>query len=97
MTTYHVLSLLERFEIAQAMFPDRLNDEDHDIGDAELIIEQEFDMEPEAFDRLVGRLVMLAPAMQSPLTGKLVHALGVTDFKNGQFIAAVKREANQPS
>ena len=87
------LSDLERFEIVMAMFPDKLNDEEHDLGDEEEIIWQEFNIGPEEFDVLVGRLVMLAPVLQSPLTGKLYHTLGRTDGK--AFISAVNREMQE--
>lgn len=87
------LSDLERFEIVQAMFPDRLNEEDHDLGDEEEILWDEFSINPEDFDELVGRLVMLTPVLQSPMTGKLYHTLGRTDGK--AFISAVKREVRQ--
>src|SRR5690554_1489055 len=91
------LSDLERFEIVQAMFPDRLNEEDHDLGDEEEILWDEFSINPEDFDELVGRLVMLAPVMQSALQRKLYHTLGKThiDGEKQFFIAAVKREMRQ--
>lgn len=93
------LSDLERFELVMAMFPDRLNDDEHDLGDEEEIILDEFSINPEDFDELVGRLVMLAPVMKSALQGKLYHTLGKThiDGEKQFFVAAVKREMEKTS
>lgn len=89
------LSDLERFEIVQAMFPSKLNDEEHDIGDEEEILWDEFSIYPEFFDYLVGHLVMLAPALQSPLTGNVAHCLGRA--KGSAFIAVVQRDSLEQS
>ena len=91
------LSDLERFEIVQAMFPDQLG-EDADIGDEEDVIYENFNIDPEDFDKLVGHLVMFAPLMQSPLTGKSHHVLGQmsisADGQSLNMLAIVKRESN---
>lgn len=91
---YYPLTLLERFEVVMAMFPDKLNDEDHDLGDEEDIIEEEFGMDPADFDKLVGRLVTLAPIQQSPMSGELHHVLGSVKLvgESQRITAAVKRE-----
>lgn len=88
------LDSLERFELIQAMFPGHLG-EDADLGDEEAIIEVTLGIDPESFDELVGRLVMFAPVMSSPLSGEAHHVLGqvtITGF-NQQITAIVKREA----
>ena len=88
------LSDLERFEVVQAMFPELLG-EDADLGGEEDVIYEQFDIGPEEFDKLVGRLVLLAPLMESPLTGKLSHCLGsvsVNQDGNMLMMACVKRD-----
>lgn len=88
------LDELERFEVVAAMFPDKLNDDENDIGDEEDIIIDEFNITPEKFDYLVAKLTFLAPVMQSPLTGERHHSLGHIEItEQGQSITAlVKRK-----
>lgn len=95
MTDTRPLNDIERFELVMMMFPDQLNEEENDIGDEEYVIDRELEIAPEDFDLLVGRLMAVAPVMESPLTGHKHHVLGVTDFEAGSFIAAVKREVSQ--
>lgn len=85
------LTNLERFELLQAMYPDRLGD-DADLGDEEDLLE-EIGIDPLVFDEIMGRVVMCAMPLRSPLTGDIHHALGVVSiFDNAaHMVAAVKR------
>lgn len=88
------LNDLERFELVQAMYPEKLG-ENADMGDELDVIEEELGIDPDAFDDLVGRLVMLAPVMQSPLSSTIHHVLGevIVNGSNMHMTAMVKREA----
>lgn len=89
---YEPLSDLERFELLQAMYPDRLTD-DSDLGDEEEILE-DIGIDPEAFDEIMGRAVWCATPLRSPLTGKAAHVLGRVSIVDDHIhmVAAVKRE-----
>lgn len=85
---------LERFEIMQAMFPDEVGDDNEAWDNLEDTIHEKFNIDVEDFDLLVGHLVMCAPVMGSPLTGKQNHVLGSVSINGNQLqvVAAVKRE-----
>ncbi|MEC8917784.1 MAG: hypothetical protein VX796_09215 [Pseudomonadota bacterium] len=93
--THRPLDDLERFEIMQAMFPGEISDDNDAWDNIDDIIWDKFEIDAENFDDLVGRLVMLAPVVQSPLSGDLSHALGDVKISDGQMhmVAAVKRDA----
>lgn len=93
--THRPLDDLERFEIMQAMFPDEISDDNDAWDNIDDIIWDKFEIDAENFDDLVGRLVMLAPVMSSPLTNTVHHTLGRITIADGQqnIVAAVKRDA----
>lgn len=89
---------LERFEIMQAMFPDEVGDDNEAWDNLEDTIWEKFSINVEDFDLLVGHLVMCAPVMGSPMTGKQNHVLGSVSINGNQqqVVAAVKREYQTP-
>lgn len=91
---YYPLTDLERFEVVQAMFPDEVGDDNEAWDNIEDTIWDKFEISGENFDVLVGRLVMLAPIQQSPMSGDLHHALGTIKIDGNcqMMTAAVKRE-----
>ena len=95
---YYPLSDLERFDVMQAMFPGEIGDDNDAWDHIEDSIWDKFEIDGENFDRLVGRLVTLAPIQQSPMSGELHHVLGTIEIVNGSqmITAAVKREVQLP-
>lgn len=95
---FYPLTDLERFDLLQAMFPGELSDDDAGWDQMDELVTNKFDIDPEDFDRLVGRLVMCAPVMTSPISGTQHHALGSVTVSDGQVLmtAAVKREIHIP-
>tara|TARA_A100001391_G_C4861570_1_gene222648 strand:- start:159 stop:479 length:321 start_codon:yes stop_codon:yes gene_type:complete len=95
---FYPLTDLERFDLLQAMFPGELSDDDAGWDQMDELVTNKFDIDPEDFDRLVGRLVMCAPVMTSPISGTQHHVLGSVKVSDGQVLmtAAVKREVHAP-
>ena len=93
--TIKPLTDLERFELVQIMYPDEITEDDAGWDAVEGLIYEKFNIDVEDFDNLVGRLVMCAPVIGSPLTGSQHHALGSVTLVEGRqmVVAAVKREA----
>ena len=82
---------LEIYDLLQAAYPGKFTDDDEGFEDAQEFADSLAGWEDIA--DLLGRVVMLAMPMGSPLTGSLHHVLGNVTFKDGQvyMMAAVKR------
>lgn len=83
---------LEMFELLRAAYPEKFTDDEDKTWDAV----QQFADELTGWDEiaeLLGRVVMLTMPMESGLTKRLSHCLGVVTIREGsaQMIAAVRR------
>lgn len=86
------LSDLEMFELLQIAYPEKFPDESDETWDEAM----EFASTRGGFDDLadlLGRVVMMAMPMTSPLTGEAHHVLGKIIISDGEarMMAAVKR------
>ena len=84
---------LEMFELLQAAYPEKFADDENETWDAA----QQFADELSGWDAiadLLGRVAMLTMPMESSLTQRLTHCLGVVTIKDGsgQMMAAVRRD-----
>lgn len=88
------LNDLERFELLQAIYPERLGD-DADFGDEEELL-HEMCVDPVSFDEIMGRVALCTMPMSSPISGEPHHVLGSVTIADGRvhMMAAVKREIN---
>lgn len=89
------LDELEMFDLLQAAYPDKFQDDDDETFERA----QEFADEISGWEEiaeLLGRVVMLTMPMESGLTKRLSHCLGVVTAANGQahMVAAVRRDAD---
>lgn len=85
------LDELEIFELMQAMFPEKYPDEEDETYYCAIRDWEDMDIN-DVLSRVVPRLIMLAPTMESPMTGERYHVLGKE--KDGYFTAIIKREAS---
>lgn len=86
------LTDLEMFELLQIAYPEKFTDESDDSWDEAM----DFAECISGFDNLadlLGRVVMMAMPMTSPLTGEAHHVLGKINISGGEvfMMAAVKR------
>lgn len=85
---------LEMHDLLRLIYPEHIrSDDDHycelsSTITAETTVDLGDGFEPTLAD-LLGRVVMLAPALASPLTGDRYHTLGQNE--NGYWVAVVKR------
>lgn len=90
------LDPLELVELMAAAYPERIDTEADDVETkVEELIEEACLEDPLGFvAEMLGRVVYLAPAMASPLSGEAHHVLGRNWVKDQQLhmVAAVKRE-----
>lgn len=89
---------LEMHELLRLIYPDHIrNDEDQYFELSQAICDEATVDLGDGFKvtlaDLLGRVVMLTPPLESPLTGRLMHGIGkVTIVKNQvQMVAAVTR------
>lgn len=86
---------LEMFELLQLAYPGQFDGDDEEAWDKALSFADELS----GFDQLadlLGRVVIMAPTMESPLTKRLYHVLGrLEPMKDGNYamIAVVRRLA----
>lgn len=89
---------LEMYEVLSLAYPEEFevfSDEDEAFEFAQNLADELIGWEDIA--DLLGRVVMLAQPMGSPLSGKLQHCLGDIKIKDGQVLmmAAVKRDTEE--
>ena len=85
---------LEMFELLKAAYPEKFKDDDDKTWDDA----QNFADDLSGWDQiaeLLGRVTMLTMPMESGITKRLSHCLGVVTISDGyaQMIAAVRRDA----
>lgn len=88
------LNDLEMYEVIKLAYSDKFPEiEGDDWDDVMDFVECELGGFEE-LSEILGRIVRLAPVMQSPITGEAHHCLGDVVMKDGQasITAAVKRE-----
>ena len=84
---------LEMFELLQAAYPEKFADDENETWDAA----QQFADELSGWDAiadLLGRVAMLTMPMESGMTKRLSHCLGVVTITEGsaQMMAVVRRD-----
>ena len=87
------LDELEMFELLQAAYPEKFNNDEDETWEAAM----QFADELSGFDELaalLGRVTMLTFPMESGLTKRLSHCLGKVEIKSDSvsMIAAVRRD-----
>ena len=84
---------LEMFELLQIAYPDKFPGDDDETFEAAQDFADSISGWEEIAD-LLGRVVMMAPLMSSPLTDTPRHCLGSISLRDGQMLmrAAVTRD-----
>lgn len=84
------LDNLDVFEIMQAIYPDQFAEDSDENWDAVMEMIDGIEINGDPLDMFLGRLIMLAPTMESPLTGKKYHVLGTQEENHFRAVAKVE-------